>query len=61
MELLAADGIAVRVVSMPCMSVFDRQPRDYRDSVLPPAVDLYAHFGLTAASIAAALRSTFTA
>ena len=28
----------LRVVSMPSTSVFDRQPRDYRESVLPPAV-----------------------
>ena len=26
------------VVSMPCSELFDRQPREYRDSVLPPAV-----------------------
>jgi transketolase len=32
---LAADGIAVRVVSMPCTALFDRQSRAYRDSVLP--------------------------
>jgi transketolase len=35
---LAADGIGVRVVSMPCSELFDRQPQDYRDAVLPPAV-----------------------
>ena len=35
---LAKDGIGVRVVSMPCTSVFDRQPADYRKSVLPPGV-----------------------
>jgi len=35
---LAADGIAARVVSMPCWELFDRQPRQYRDQVLPPAV-----------------------
>ncbi len=35
---LAADGIAVRVVSMPCTALFDRQPRAYRDSVLPEGV-----------------------
>ena len=29
----------VRVVSMPSTSTFDRQPQDYRDSVLPPGVD----------------------
>ncbi len=30
-------GIAVRVVSMPCMDLFDAQPRDVRDEVLGPA------------------------
>jgi transketolase len=35
---LAADGIGARVVSMPCWELFDRQPRQYRDQVLPPAV-----------------------
>ncbi len=33
--LLAAEGIATRVVSMPCTSVFDRQPAVYQDEVLP--------------------------
>ncbi len=28
----------IRVVSMPSTSVFDRQPREYRDSVLPPDI-----------------------
>jgi transketolase len=28
----------IRVVSMPCTAVFDRQSLDYRDSVLPPTV-----------------------
>ena len=32
---LAADGIAVRVVSMPCTDVFDEQDEQYRESVLP--------------------------
>jgi transketolase len=32
---LAADGVAARVVSMPCTSVFDRQDAAYRDAVLP--------------------------
>jgi transketolase len=90
--LLAHEGIAIRVVSMPCTSAYDRQPRDWRDAVLPPALpcasleagitsfwrayvgrdglalgldrfgesapaaDLYAHFGLTAPAVAAALR-----
>jgi transketolase len=35
---LAADGIAVRVVSMPSTSVFDRQDEAYRASVLPRGV-----------------------
>ncbi len=32
---LAAEGIAVRVVSMPSTNVFDRQDKAWRDSVLP--------------------------
>ncbi|RKN53260.1 transketolase [Micromonospora costi] len=35
---LAADGVRARVVSMPCHEWFARQPQDYRDQVLPPAV-----------------------
>ena len=31
------DGVAARVVSMPCPNLFDRQPQVYRDAVLPPA------------------------
>jgi transketolase len=90
-RILAGEGIDVRVVSMPCTSVFDRMPRAYRDAVLPPLVpcvaieagvtsfwrayigrdglafgidrfgesaparELYAHFGLEAKSIAAAI------
>lgn len=34
-DALAAEGIAVRVVSMPCTNVFDRQDKAWRDSVLP--------------------------
>ncbi|HYF59477.1 MAG TPA: transketolase [Burkholderiaceae bacterium] len=34
-DLLAAEGIEVRVVSMPSTSVFDRQDADYRRRVLP--------------------------
>ncbi|TDV39321.1 transketolase [Paraburkholderia caballeronis] len=37
-DLLATAGIAARVVSMPSTSVFERQPRDWRDAVLPPDV-----------------------
>ncbi len=34
-ELLAAEGIAVRVVSMPATTVFDRQDESWRKAVLP--------------------------
>jgi transketolase len=37
-EQLTRDGIAVRVVSIPCMEYFAAQPATYRDAVLPPAV-----------------------
>lgn len=35
---LEKDGVGVRVVSMPCTNLFDRQPQAYRDGVLPPTV-----------------------
>ena len=35
-ELLAADGISARVVSMPCREWFEQQDSAYRDSVIPP-------------------------
>jgi transketolase len=37
-KLLEADGIRVRLVSMPCLDRFAEQDTAYRDSVLPPAV-----------------------
>jgi transketolase len=37
-ERLQADGIATRVVSMPCWELFAEQDQGYRDEVLPPAV-----------------------
>ncbi len=37
-SLLESEGIATRVVSMPCVEWFQAQPKDYRDSVLPPSV-----------------------
>ena len=37
-DALTADGIMVRVVSMPSTDVFDAQDADYRESVLPTAV-----------------------
>jgi transketolase len=33
-----AEGIRSRVVSMPCCELFDRQPQEYRDAVLPPDI-----------------------
>ncbi|MFD9469921.1 transketolase [Streptomyces goshikiensis] len=36
--LLAADGLAARVVSMPCREWFAAQPLEYQDQVLPPTV-----------------------
>ncbi len=35
---LQAGGIGARVVSMTCTELFDRQPQQYRDEVLPPSV-----------------------
>src|SRR4029077_13974066 len=35
---LLAEGIRSRVVSMPSWEIFERQTREYRDSVLPPGV-----------------------
>ncbi len=35
MRHLRDNGVAVRVVSMPCAEVFDAQPLEYRESVLP--------------------------
>ena len=37
-QRLAADGVAARVVSMPCREWFDAQDDGYRNEVLPPAV-----------------------
>ncbi|MDB4951804.1 MAG: tkt [Gemmatimonadetes bacterium] len=37
-DALQAEGIGARVVSMPSWTLFARQPRAYRDEVLPPAV-----------------------
>jgi transketolase len=45
-QLLANEGVAARVVSMPSWYLFDLQPEDYRRSVLPP--------GLPAVSVEAA-------
>jgi transketolase len=37
-ERLSAEGVATRVVSMPSMELFARQPIEYRNAVIPPAV-----------------------
>jgi transketolase len=37
-EALEKDGIAARVVSLPCWERFEAQDQGYRDSVLPPTV-----------------------
>ncbi|HSP71625.1 MAG TPA: transketolase C-terminal domain-containing protein, partial [Gaiellaceae bacterium] len=35
-KIAADNGSAVRVVSMPCWELFELQPPEYRDQVLPP-------------------------
>ena len=37
-EALAKEGIDVRVVSMPCMDIFEKQSLEYKEKVLPKAV-----------------------
>ena len=37
-EELEKDGKSVRVVSVPCMDIFEGQDVDYKESVLPPSV-----------------------
>jgi transketolase len=50
-EQLAAEGIRARAVSMPSWDLFERQPEEYRRSVLPPhvkarvAIEQAASFG----------------
>jgi transketolase len=38
-EKLLAEGIRSRVVSMPSWDIFDHQPQEYQDIVLPPSVN----------------------
>ncbi len=94
-DILAADGVAAAVVSLPSFEIFDAQPESYRDEVLGtaprvaveaairqgwdaylrlgdrfvgmtgfgasgPADDLYRHFGITAADVAATARTAIT-
>ncbi|MFM1830521.1 MAG: Transketolase [Planctomycetota bacterium] len=50
-SMLAKEGVRVRVVSMPCWELFERQDQAYQDEVLPPsvrartAVEMAADFG----------------
>jgi transketolase len=37
-EKLLARNIALRIVSLPSWALFDAQPQEYRDAVLPPSV-----------------------
>jgi transketolase len=37
-EKLSAEGIKTRVVNMPCWELFEKQSKEYRDSVIPPEV-----------------------
>ena len=37
-EHLQAGGVATRVVSMPCWELFEEQPDEYRDEVLPRSI-----------------------
>ena len=38
-DLLAAEKIGARVVSLPSWQLFDKQPQAWRDEVLPPAIE----------------------
>ena len=39
---LHKEGLSVRVVSMPCVELFDQQSQDYQSSVLPQNVPIFA-------------------
>jgi transketolase len=43
---LTAEGIKARVVNMPCWELFEKQSKEYRDSVIPP--DVKARVGVEA-------------
>ena len=47
-EKLEQEGKSVRVVSMPCMDIFDRQDEGYRQSILP--IEVRATVGVEAGS-----------
>ncbi len=46
-DKLSAEGIRARVVNMPCWELFEKQSKEYRDSVIPPNVK--ARVGVEAA------------
>jgi len=62
-KMLLAEGIDVRVVSMPCVDVFEKQSDEYKKSVLPAdvrkrvaveagnATELYKYVGLDGAMV----------
>ncbi len=37
-QKLVQEGISIRVVSLPSWEIFDRQPQEYRNKVLPPQI-----------------------
>ncbi len=37
-KILADEGIKARVVSLPCMEIFEKQSEEYKDSVIPKSV-----------------------
>ena len=37
-EQLQKDGVPTRVVSMPCLELFEEQPAEYREEVLPTSI-----------------------
>jgi transketolase len=47
-EKLAEQNISSSVVSMPCLELFDAQPKEYKDKILPPSIK--ARLAIEAAS-----------
>jgi transketolase len=41
-EKLETQGVRARVVSLPCWNLFDQQPVEYKEAVLPPEVPMLA-------------------
>ena len=41
-EKLETQGVRARVVSLPCWNLFDKQPVEYKEAVLPPDVPMLA-------------------